>query len=238
MSTSVAYLVGIGVARREIGGISTTHPGILGMQAGRVIKPFVEYLESLAQYPEIIGIDLKAKIFSQMSLLHSVIELGPEDFARVVEKMPQVVSLSRIPLLKHVDFLKDCGFSLQQVRERVVGCPQALALNLDVLKLSFDYYKMEMERPLDDLVTFPAFFTCCLVSTIKPRHKRIAKKGLKCSLSWLLNCSDAKFEERMDYETIDIEEMEMPSFEMNTPMEPRSDESDSDYEEDSEDERV
>ncbi|KAJ9187689.1 hypothetical protein P3X46_003114 [Hevea brasiliensis] len=281
MSTSVAYLVGIGVARREIGGISTTYPEILGMQVGRVIKPFVEYLESLgiprlavarliqkrphilgfgledvvkpnvesllektslpsvvAQYPEIIGIDLKAKIFSQMSLLHSVIKLGPEDFARVVEKMPQVVSLSRIPLLKHVDFLKDCGFSLQQVRERVVGCPQALALNIDVLKLSFDYYKMEMERTLDDLVTFPAFFTCCLESTIKPRHKRIAQKGLKCSLSWLLNCSDAKFEERMDDETIDVEEMEMPSFGMNTLMEPRSDESDSDYEEDSEDEQV
>ncbi|KAF2314926.1 hypothetical protein GH714_037187 [Hevea brasiliensis] len=119
----------------------------------------------------------------------------------------------------------------------VVGCPQVLALNIDVMKLSFDYFKMEMERPLDDLVTFPAFFTYGLESTIKPRHKRIVKKGLKCSLSWLLNCSDEKFEERMDYETIDMEEMEMPSFDMNTFMEPRSDGSDFDYDEDSEDAR-
>lgn len=244
----VEYLESLGIPRLAVARLIEKRPYILGFGLEDLVKPNVESLlefnvrktslpSVVAQYPEIVGIDLKAKLHSQMSLLHAVIELGPEDFARVVEKMPQVVSLSRIPILKHVDFLKDCGFSLQQVREMVVGCPYVLALNIDVMKLSFDYFQMEMERPLNDLVTFPAFFTYGLESTIKPRHKRTAKKGLKCSLSWLLNCSDEKFEERMDYETIDMEEMEMPSFDMNTLMEPRREESDSDYE-DSEDERV
>ncbi|KAJ6674848.1 TRANSCRIPTION TERMINATION FACTOR MTERF4 CHLOROPLASTIC [Salix viminalis] len=94
-----------------------------------------------------------------------------------------------------------------------------------------------MERPLDDLVSFPAFFTYGLESTIKPRHKRVAKKGMKCSLSWLLNCSDEKFEQRMEYDTIDMEEMEMPSFDMNTLTEPRSDDSASGYD-DSDDEHI
>ncbi|KAG4186880.1 hypothetical protein ERO13_A08G070700v2 [Gossypium hirsutum] len=253
MSTSVAYLVGIGVSRREVGGVLTKYPEILGMRVGRVIKPFVEYLEGLgiprlaiarliekrphilgfgleervkpnlasllefnvrkaslpsivAQYPEIIGIDLKPKLLGQRSLIQSIIDLEPEDFGTVVEKMPQIVSLSNTSMVKHADFLKGCGFSLQQ-------------------------------RPLDDLVAFPAFFTYGLESTIKPRDKIVAKKGFKCSLSWLLNCSDEKFKDRLNYDTIEMEEMEtMPSFDMNSLMEPRSDESDSDYEEDSDDE--
>ncbi|KAL6214748.1 hypothetical protein ACLB2K_014180 [Fragaria x ananassa] len=237
MSTSVAYLVGIGVARREIGGVLTRYPEILGMRVGRVIKPFVEYLENLEknQYPEIIGIDLKPKLVSQQSSLKSVIDLGPEDFGRVVEKMPQVVSLSDKPMMKHVDFLKNCGFSLEQMRKMVTGCPQLLALNLDIMKLSFDFFQKEMQRPLDDLVAFPAFFTYGLESTIKPRHKMVTRKGLKCSLGWLLNCSDEKFEQRMDYDTIEMDEMESsPSFDMNTLTEPRSDESGSDYDSDDE----
>jgi len=142
-----------------------------------VIKPFVEYLESLdiprlalvrgleervkpnvefllefnvrktllpsvvAQYPEIIEPDLKPKLLSQQSLLNSIIDIGPEDFGKVVEKMPQVISLSKTPVIKHVDFLKNCGFSLKQVRKMVVGCPQLLALNLDIMKLNFDYFQ-------------------------------------------------------------------------------------------------
>lgn len=47
VSTSVAYLVGIGVARREVGRMLTRYPEILGMRVARVIKPFVEYLETV-----------------------------------------------------------------------------------------------------------------------------------------------------------------------------------------------
>lgn len=72
--------------------------------------------------------------------------------------MPQFVSVTNNPILKHVDFLKDCGFSLQQVTKMVVVCPQVLAWNIDIMKLSFDYFQREVKRPLDDLVAFPAFF--------------------------------------------------------------------------------
>ncbi|EEF37640.1 transcription termination factor MTERF4, chloroplastic isoform X2 [Ricinus communis] len=245
----VEYLESLGIPRLAVARLIEKRPYILGFELQERVIPNVETLlkfnvskatlpSVVAQYPEIIGLDLEPKLLRQQSLLHSVIELGPEEFARVVEKMPQVISLSRIPIVKHVDFLKECGFSMQQVREMVVRCPHVLALNIDIMKLCFDYFKMEMKRPLDDLVIFPAFFTYGLESTIKPRHKIVAKKELKCSLSWLLNCSDDKFEQRMDYETIDMEEMEMPSFDMNNFMEPRSDETDSEYEDDSEDEDI
>ncbi|KAL6208534.1 hypothetical protein ACLB2K_019483 [Fragaria x ananassa] len=242
----VDYLENLGIPRLGVARLIEKRPHILGFGLEERVKPNIESLlefhvrkESLAsvvaQYPEIIGIDLKPKLVSQQSSLKSVIDLGPEDFGRVVEKMPQVVSLSDKPMMKHVDFLKNCGFSLEQMRKMVTGCPQLLALNLDIMKLSFDFFQKEMQRPLDDLVAFPAFFTYGLESTIKPRHKMVTRKGLKCSLGWLLNCSDEKFEQRMDYDTIEMDEMESsPSFDMNTLTEPRSDESGSDYDSDDE----
>uniref|UniRef100_A0A2P2KIM5 Transcription termination factor MTERF4, chloroplastic n=1 Tax=Rhizophora mucronata TaxID=61149 RepID=A0A2P2KIM5_RHIMU len=243
----VEYLESLGIPRLTVARLIEKHPHILGFGLDDKVKPNVESLlefhvreeilpSVVAQYPEIIGIDLKEKLCGQQHLLNSVIDSSPEDFCRVIEKMPQVVSLNRTPIVKHVDFLKGCGFSLQQVRAMVVVCPHLLALNLDIMKRSFDYFQMEMGRPLDDLTAFPAFFTYGLESTIKPRHRRVAEKGLKCSLSWFLNCSDEKFNARMEYDTIDMEEMEMLSFDANTLLEPGSDESASEYEEDSESE--
>ncbi|CAK9175858.1 unnamed protein product [Ilex paraguariensis] len=246
----VEYLESLGIPKLAVARLIEKRPHILGFGLEERVKPNVKSLlefdvrqtslaSVIAQYPEIIGIDLESKLQRQQVFLNSVIGFGPEDFGRVVEKMPQIVSLSNTPVVKHVEFFKECGFSLEQVRKMVVGCPQLLALNLDVMKLSFVYFQTKMEMALDDLVTFPAFFTYSLESTIKPRHKMVATKGLKCSLAWLLNCSDEKFEERMNYDSIDIEEMEMDSsFDMNTLMEPRRDESASDYEEDTDDEYV
>ncbi|XP_019450190.1 PREDICTED: transcription termination factor MTERF4, chloroplastic-like [Lupinus angustifolius] len=244
----VEFLQNLGIPRLAIARLIEQRPYILGFGLDEKVKPNVESLEEfnvrrtslpsiIAQYPDIIGIDLKPKLVNQRSLLNSVLDLDPEDFGRIVEKMPQVVSLSSEPMLKHVDFLKECEFSLQQMRQMIVGCPQLLALNIDIMKLSFDYFKVEMKRPMEDLVTFPAFFTYGLESTVKPRQKMVTKKGLKCSLAWMLNCSDEKFQQRMDYDTIDMEEMEMePSFDMNSLMQPRSyDESGSDYEDSDDD---
>ncbi|OWM77926.1 hypothetical protein CDL15_Pgr018495 [Punica granatum] len=249
----VEYLEGLGLPRLAVARLIERGPHILGFELEDRVKPNVESLlefhvrrallpSVVAQYPEIIGIeDLDAKLQNQRDLLSSIAELNYEDFGRAIERMPQVVSLNNNPVVKHVDFLKNyCGFSPQQVREMVVQCPQLLALNIDIMKMSFDFFQQDMNRPLDDLVAFPAFFTYGLESTIKPRHKMVARKGLKCSLSWLLNCSDDKFRERMDYEGIDLEEMEpVPSFDVETLMEPRTDDqSGSDYEEDSEDDEV
>ncbi|CAL0305941.1 unnamed protein product [Lupinus luteus] len=244
----VDFLQNLGIPRLAIARLIEQRPYILGFGLDEKVKPNVKSLEEfnvrrtslpsiIAQYPDIIGIDLRPKLVNQTTLLNSLLDLDPEDFGRIIEKMPQVVSLSSEPMLKHVDFLKDCEFSLQQTRKMIVGCPQLLALNIDIMKLSFDYFKMEMKRPMEDLVTFPAFFTYGLESTVKPRQKMVAKKGLKCSLAWMLNCSDEKFQQRMEYDTIDMEEMEMePSFDMYSLMQPNSyDESGSDYEDSDDD---
>lgn len=243
----VEYLESLGIPILAVARLIENKPHILGFGLEEMVKPNVGSLMDfnvrkkslasvIAQYPEIIGIDLKSKLSKQQNLFNSVVDVGPDEFGRMIERMPQAVSLNKTAIVKHVDFLKDCGFSLQQIKNMVVGYPQLLALNLDIMKLNFDYFQSETARPLDDLVDFPAFFTYGLESTIKPRHKIVAKKGLKSSLSWLLNCSDEKFEQRMSYESIDLEEMEpVPEFDMNSLMRSRTDESDSEVDDDDDD---
>lgn len=243
----VEYLEGLGIPKLAVARLIEKSPHILGFGLEEKVKPNVGFLlefnvrekslaSVIAQYPEIIGIGLKSKLLKQKDLLNSVLDLGSEDLGRIIERMPQAVSLNKTAIVKHLDFLRECGFSLQQIPKMVVGYPQLLALNLDIMKLNFDYFQSEMARPLDDLVDFPAFFTYGLESTIKPRHQMVARKGLKCSLSWLLNCSDEKFEQRMGYESIDMEEMEPePTFDINSLVGSRTDESDSevdDYDDD------
>ncbi|KAH7678832.1 mTERF domain-containing protein mitochondrial protein [Dioscorea alata] len=237
----VEHLVRIGLPRLAVARLIERQPQILGFELENRVKPNVEALVEfgvrdeaipsvIAQYPDIIGIELMPKLALQQSLFESSILIGREDFGRVLEKMPQAVSLARGTILKHVDFLTGNGFMLSQVSRMVVGCPQLLALNLDVMKMSFEYFKAEMDRDLEDLVEFPAFFTYGLESTIRPRQQMIAKKGVECSLAWMLNCTDEKFKERMSYESIGIEEMEAESssFDMNTLLEPREDDDEDD----------
>jgi mTERF domain-containing protein len=215
----VEHLQGIGLQRLAVARIIENKPYVLGFGLEERVKPNIEALlefgvrkEALAsivtEYPDVLGIDLREKLVAQQSLFESSILVGRDDFGRVVERMPQTISLGRPTVLKHVNFLTGCGFLLSQVSKMVVGCPQLLALNMDIMKMNFEYFKNEMDRDLEELVQFPAFFTYGLESTIRYRHEIVAKKGFTCSLAWLLNCSDAKFDDRMKYDTIGVEEME------------------------------
>ncbi|GAA0138378.1 hypothetical protein LIER_34926 [Lithospermum erythrorhizon] len=246
----VEYLESLGIPSLALARLIEKWPHILGFGLDEQVKPNVNSLLSynvkeksiatvIAWYPEIMGIaNLDMRLQNQMENFDSLFGFNAEDFGKIIQRMPQIVSLSDEAIVKHVNFLQQCGFSSEQVGKMVVGCPQLLALNLDIMGLSFAYLKNTMKRGLDELVAFPAFFTYGLESTVKPRHEMITKKGLKCSLLWLLSCTDEKFEERMSYDLIDMEEMEggNSSFDMNSLMEPRSDdESASDYEEDDRD---
>ncbi|KAI4324594.1 hypothetical protein MLD38_030068 [Melastoma candidum] len=245
----VEYLEYLGIPRLAVARLIEKGPHILGFNLDKRVMPNVECLlefgvrrqsvsSIVAQYPEILGIELKPRLESQYSLLSSVVGLSRDEFGRVIGRMPQVVSLSSGAVEKHAAFLEECGFTSEQLKDMVVGCPQILALNIDIMRMSFHYLQNEMGRPLEDLVAFPSFFTYSLETVVKPRHWAISKKGIRCSLAWLLNCSDEKFRDRMEYDSIEIEEMEAtPSFNMNSLTEPRSeDEGDlSDYEDDEDD---
>jgi mTERF domain-containing protein len=250
----VEHLERIGLHRPAIARIIEDKPYVLGFGLQETVKPNIDALldfgvrnESLpsiiTNYPDVLGIELRDKLTAQQSLFEASILVTRDDFGRVIERMPQAISLGRAAVLKHVSFLTGCGFLLSQVSKMVVACPQLLALNMDIMRMNFDYFKNEMDRDLEELVEFPAFFTYGLESTIRYRHEIVAKKGFTCSLAWLLNCSDAKFDERMKYDTIGVEEMEDDnSFDANRlagrAQDVYDEDEDSDYDDDTDDEYI
>ncbi|CAA6664454.1 unnamed protein product [Spirodela intermedia] len=240
MSTSVAFLVAMGVRPRDIGPMVTQFPFFLGMRVGTTIKPLFDLLLSLglpkmvvarmvekrpyllgydleetvkpnvaalasfgirreaipmvvAQFPQILGMPLRAKLAAQQ---------------RVCEgdgEAPQIAALNQAVMVKPVEFLRGRGIAAEEVARMVVKCPQLLVLRMEMMKNSFYFFKSEMRRPVAELVEFPEFFTYSLEGRVKPRHRRVAEKGISCGMDWFLNCSDRRFEERMRAEMMERE---------------------------------
>nr|GEZ47171.1 transcription termination factor MTERF4, chloroplastic [Tanacetum cinerariifolium] len=243
----VEYLVSLGLPKKVLARMFEKRAYAIGYDVEEMVKPSVECLVSfgvrkealasiIAQYPQIIGLPLKAKLSTQQYFFNLKVKVDPEGFARVIERMPQVVSLGQNVIMKVVDFLVGRGISADDVAKMIVKCPQLVALQLGLMKTSFFFFKSEMGRPLKELVEFPEYFTYGLESRIKPRYQRLQHKGIRSSLSWFLNCSDQRFEERLYADYIETE-TEGPSFVMGGKLDvPGNNQMVSDDEDESDDE--
>ncbi|KAF5751003.1 hypothetical protein HS088_TW02G00013 [Tripterygium wilfordii] len=242
----IDYLVSLGLPKKILDRTLEKRSYTLGYDLEETVKPNVDCLISfgikkevlpsvIGQYPQILGLPLKAKMSSQQYFFSFKLKIDPDGFAQVVEKMPQIVSLHQHVIMKPVEFLLGRGISSEDVAKMVEKCPQLVALQVGLMKNSYYFYKSEMGRPIKELVEFPQYFTYSLESRIEPRCQRLQSKGIRCSLNWFLNCSDQRFEERLQGDYIESEGVG-PSFSMGGKLElPRS-EFLSDEEDDSDDE--
>lgn len=242
----VDYLVSLGLPKKILARILEKRTYILGYDLEETVKQNVECLLSfgirrealpsvIAQYPQIIGLPLKAKLSLQQYFFNLKIKIDPEGFARVIENMPQIVSLHQHVIMKTVEFLLGRGIPSEDVAKMVVKCPQLVALRIELMKNSYYFFKTEMGRPLKELVEFPEYFTYSLESRIKPRYQRLKSRGIRCSLNWFLNCSDQRFEERLMGDYIETESIG-PAFCMGGKLELPGSEIVSDEEHESDDE--
>ncbi|XP_077249975.1 mitochondrial transcription termination factor family protein isoform X2 [Tasmannia lanceolata] len=225
----VDYLVKLGLPKKVLARMFEKRAYVLGYDFEETIKPNVDTLISfgvqrdsiasvIAQYPQILGLPLKAKLSTQQYFFNLKLKIDPEGFARVIERMPQIVSLNQSVILKPVEFLRGRGISPDDVAKMVVKCPQLVALRVELMKNSFYFFKSEMKRPIQELMEFPEYFTYSLESRIKPRYQKLSSKGVPCSLAWFLNCSDQRFEERLQADLIEMESVG-PSFLMGGKLE-------------------
>nr|GMD41880.1 transcription termination factor MTERF4, chloroplastic [Ipomoea batatas] len=242
----VDYLVSLGLPKKILARMLEKRAYLLGYDLEETVKPNMDCLTSfgikrevipsvIAQYPQILGLPVKAKLSSQQYFFNLKLKIDPDGFARVIERMPQIVSLNQHLIMKPVEFLLGRGFPSDDVAKMVVKCPQLVALQVGIMKNSYCFFKTEMARPMKELVEFPEYFTYSLESRIKPRYHRLQSKGIKCSLAWFLNCSDQRFEERLYGDFIEAEN-NGPSFVMGGKLELPGSEIVSEEEEESDDE--
>ncbi|KAG7570387.1 Transcription termination factor mitochondrial/chloroplastic [Arabidopsis thaliana x Arabidopsis arenosa] len=221
---------------------------IVGYNLEETVKPNVDCLISfgikkellpllIAQYPQIVGLPVKAKMSTQQYFFSLKLKIDPEGFARVVEKMPQIVSLKQNVIMKPIEFLLGRTFQVEDIAKMVVKCPQILCSRVELMKNSYYFYKTEMGRPMKELVEYPEYFTYSLESRIKPRYQKLQSKGIRSSLNWFLNCSDQRFEERLQGNFIDPD-TEGPTFDMGGKLEMPGGEIVTDEEEDESDDEV
>ncbi|KAJ8534732.1 hypothetical protein K7X08_016460 [Anisodus acutangulus] len=244
----VEYLVSLGLPKKVVARMLERRVYILGYDLEETVKLNVNCLLSfgisrealpsvIAQYPQILDLPLKAKLSSQQYFFNLKLKIGPDGFARVIERMPQIVSLHQHVILKPVEFLLGRGFSVEDVAKMIIKCPQLVALQVGFLKNSYYFFKSDMCRSMKELVAFPDYFTYSLESRIKPRYERLQGKGIKCSLAWFLNCSDQRFEERL-YGDYMEPESSGPSFSMGGKLEMLGSDIVSEEEEESDDETL
>ncbi|KAK6124367.1 hypothetical protein DH2020_041860 [Rehmannia glutinosa] len=225
----VDYLVSLGLPKKILARMFEKRAYILGYDLEETVKPNVDCLLSfgikkeviasvIAQYPQLLGLPLKAKLSSQQYFFNLKLKIDPDGFARVIERMPQIVSLNQNVIMKPVDFLLGRGISSDDVAKMVIKCPQLVALQVGLMKNSYYFFKSEMGRPVKEIVEFPDYFIYSLESRIKPRYQRLQSKGIRCSLAWFLNCSDLRFEERLQGAYIEAESSG-PSFSMGGKLE-------------------
>lgn len=218
----VDYLVSLGLPKKILSRMFEKRAYVMGYDLEETVKPNVECLISfgirkeslpsiIAQYPQILGLPLKAKMSSQQYFFNLKFKIDPEGFARIVERMPHIVSLNQHVIMKPIEFLLGRGISGGDVAKMIVRCPQLFAVQVGMMKNSYYFFKSEMGRPIRELVEFPEYFTYSLESRIKPRYQRLKTKGIRSSLAWFLNCSDQRFEERLRGDYIETESMG-PSF--------------------------
>ncbi|XP_071904322.1 transcription termination factor MTERF4, chloroplastic-like [Coffea arabica] len=242
----VDYLVSLGLQKKILARMFEKRAYLLGYDLEDTVKPNVECLISfgirqeaiasvIAQYPQILGLPLKAKLSSQQYFFNLKLKVDPDGFARVIEKMPQIVSLNQHVIMKPVEFLLGRAVPAEDVAKMIVKFPQLVALQVGLMKNSYYFFKSEMGRPLKELVEFPEYFTYSLESRIKPRFQRLQSKGISCSLAWFLNCSDQRFEERLHGHYIEAESAG-PSFFMGGKLELPGNEIVSEEEDESDDE--
>ncbi|WMV50326.1 hypothetical protein MTR67_043711 [Solanum verrucosum] len=212
----VDYLVSLGLPKKSLARMLERRAYILGYDLEETVKINVNCLLSfgisretlpsvIAQYPQIIGLPLKAKLSSQQYFLNLKLKIDPDGFARVIERMPQILSLHQHVISKPIEFLLERGFSVEDVAKMIIKCPQLVALHIGLMKSGYYFFKSDMGRSMEELVDFPDYFTYSLESRIKPRYERLRNKEINCSLAWFLNCSDQRFEERLSGDYIEPE---------------------------------
>ncbi|CAH2057560.1 unnamed protein product [Thlaspi arvense] len=211
----------IGIQRSRLGEFVKNYPQVLHASVVVELVPVVKFLRGLDVEKQdigyvlmrrkllhqlllstlkFLGLPLKAKLSAQQYFFTLKLKIDPDGFARVIERMPQIVSLNQDVIMKRIEFLLGRAIPAEVVARMVVKCPQIVAVQVGLMKNSYYFFKSEMGRPIKELVEFPEYFTYSLESRIKARYQRLQAKGL--DVRWLGSLTAATRDLKKDCKVI------------------------------------
>ena len=144
MSTSIAYLVALGVEPRSVANILTQLPELLGMRVGNNLMPKIEFYRSLgiqnkdlprlfAKYPFLLGYSLKAEMRTAVEALESIGVKKPQ-IGGLILKFPQLLGVDIAESVgPAAGWLQDrLGIRKEDFAKAVLQSPHVLILDCDV----------------------------------------------------------------------------------------------------------
>ncbi|CAN4099359.1 unnamed protein product [Withania somnifera] len=137
----VHYLVYLGLPKKILARMLEKRAYLLGYDLEEIVKPNDALPSVIAQFPQILGLPLKAKLSSQQYFFNLKLKVDHDGFARVIEKIPQIVSLHQHVILKLVKFLLGRGFSTADVAKMIVKCPRLVTLQVGLMKNSYYFFR-------------------------------------------------------------------------------------------------
>jgi len=206
----VEFIVSCGIPHLVVGKMIENRPYILEYDVNDRMRPAVDALLELGvrrealpgmliQYPELLGMKVKDKVEVKLPWLTCKVGVRREDMAAILEKLPQMLAMNVPTGTKRVHALRELGLTKDEVARMIVACPQLIGLSIENRIIpNGGFLVKEMQRDVKELLEFPAFLTYDLETRIRLRFQKVKEKGITtCSLAWMLNCSDARFEERL-----------------------------------------
>lgn len=179
--------------------IDQMRPAVDSLVELRVDKDAISHV--ITQFPDILSLDVKQKLAERLTWLTSDVGISADAMGGVIAKLPQILVINTSKAITRVDFLRQAGFSAEDVASMVTNCPQLLAASIEKsLNPNLTYLLEKMERKLEEVIEFPAYLLYNLEEIVRPRHEETVEKGVDCSLAWMLNCTDEIFQQRLTLE--------------------------------------
>eukprot|EP00850_Spirogloea_muscicola_P001026 SM000004S14896 [mRNA] locus=s4:51571:54763:- [translate_table: standard] len=215
----VGFLVGLGITKEKVAQIIERQPQILMLPLETQLRPTVQALLEagvqadavgavVAKFPDLLGLAMSEVLARKAAWLVDEVGVPESQVAQVITRLPQILAIDEDHARTKISFLVKRGFTAAQVAGMVAACPQILGLSITAsLAPRLDFLVDIMRRPLVEAAEYPAYFMFS-VERLRPRYEKVQAAGLKCSLPWMLGCSDEAFLELLAQEEV----MEGPAF--------------------------
>ncbi|KVI05801.1 Mitochodrial transcription termination factor-related protein [Cynara cardunculus var. scolymus] len=194
----------LGVTEKMLHQVIGTSPQLL-MQKPRELCQVVMYLKGLGledesvgrmvgRCPEIFMTNIDKTLKKKVEFL---LELGVsrKHLPRVIRKYPELfvcdVNNSMLPRMM---YLLKIGLSKREIAFMVGRFSPLLGYSIEeVLRPKYEFLVKGMQKPLEEVVEYPRYFSYSLEKKIKPRFWALKDRNCECSLKDMLGKNDEEF---------------------------------------------
>lgn len=202
----VDELGNLGVKNKKLGQVIASSPQLLLCKAQEFLQ-VVSFFEDLGfdrepigrilgRCPEIFATSIEKTLERKLKFLASV-GISKNYLPRVIRKYPELfVSDFERTLLPRMEYLIKKGLSKREIAFMIRKFSPLMGYSIDkVLRPKLEFLVETMEKPVEDVVEYPRYFSYSLEKKIKPRFWVLKRRNVECSLQEMLGKNDEEFAE-------------------------------------------